>query len=73
MGLEVNDPQFSSKPPHSFPEWLYNFTHPSAMEGCPPASASWPEWAVSCVFDVSHSDRCKMESQSHFDFHFLDG
>ena len=28
---------------------------------------------AACVFDLSHSDRYKMESQSHFVLHFPDG
>ena len=29
--------------------------------------------AIIDVFDLSHSDWCKMVSQSHFDLHFPDG
>lgn len=38
-----------------------------------PYSTSLSAWAVTCAIDLSHSDRCKMESQCSFDLHFPDG
>jgi hypothetical protein len=32
----------------------------------------FPACAVNLVFDLNHSDLCKVESQGHFDFHFPD-
>ena len=37
-----------------------------------PYSTSSPIEAVISVFDLGHSDRCKMVSQSHFVLHFSD-
>ena len=37
-----------------------------------PFSTSLPAFAVTCIIDLSHSDRCKMNSQSSFDLHFPD-
>jgi hypothetical protein len=42
------------------------------MEECSTCFTSLPECAVTWDFDLSPSDRCKMESQSPFDLHFPD-
>ena len=34
------------------------------------SSISTPAWTVTCVTDLNHSDRSKVESQSHLDFTF---
>ena len=39
------------------------------MEECSSFSTSSPTCAVTCGFDLSHSDWCKMEFQSQFDLH----
>jgi hypothetical protein len=41
------------------------------MEECSSFSTSLLACAVTQVFDLSHSDWCEMESQGHFDLHFL--
>ena len=46
--------------------------HPTSMESCYPFSTFLPAWLVTCI-DLSHSDMCKIDSQSSFDLHFLDG
>jgi hypothetical protein len=42
------------------------------MEECSSFAISSPASAVTCVFDLSHSDWCEVESQGRFDLHFLD-
>ena len=57
-----------SKPPQP-----YKFTFPPTTKEYFLYSTSSPTGAVTFVIDLSHSDRCKMESQSSFDWHFCDG
>ena len=49
------------------PMWLFKFTLPPAMEEWYHYSTSLPAWAVPWVFDFSHFNSPKMESQSQFD------
>ena len=43
-----------------------------AMEKCSPCCTSSPACDITPVFDFSHFDWCKMNSQSCFDLHFPD-
>jgi hypothetical protein len=47
-------------------------THTS-NEGVLAYSTSSPALFVTCIFYLNHSEKCKKESQSSFDFYFTDG
>ena len=49
----------------------YVFTFPPTMYTGSPFSTSSPTFAVSCLFDDSHSNRCEFLSHCGFDLHFL--
>ena len=64
---------FSEKLPHCHPKELYQLAFLPAMQECSLFSTTFPARVVNSVFDLGHSYRCKMESQSCFDLHFSDG
>lgn len=42
----------------------------TSLNSCQHCFTSSPAWIMIGVFDLFHSDRCMMDSQSHFDVHF---
>jgi hypothetical protein len=64
--------QFSKKPPDWFWEWLYQLAIPPTRRSVLLFSTSSSASAVTWVFDLSHSDWSKVESQGCFDLHFPD-
>ena len=47
------------EPPHSFPEWLHQFTFPPTAQEGSPFSTSSPTFVVSCFVNFPHSNWCE--------------
>ena len=62
-GSSGSTTSFSEEPCNCFPEWLYQFSIPPAMEEFSSFSISSPASIITGVFDISHFDWCEVESQ----------
>ena len=54
----------------NFQKSLYKFALPAAMKEWSPCSTLSPVCAITWVFDLSHSEWCKVEHQSYVDMDF---
>ena len=61
------------EPPHSFPEWLHQFTFPPTVQEGSSFSASSATFVVSCLVNFPHSHWCEVVSHCGFDLYFPDG
>ena len=77
MVLKINEKniyyfKIFEETPYCFPEWLYQFAFPPAVQKCSPLSTSSPTPVVSCVGYFSHSDRYDVISHYSFDLYLPD-
>ena len=59
--------------PHSFPEWLHQFTFPPAVQEGSLFSISSPTFVVSHLVNFHRSHWCEVVSHCGFDLYFPDG
>lgn len=55
-----------------FSMWLHQFAFPPTVHKGSAFSTSLPTPVVSCIVNISHSDRCEVVSHSGFDLHLSD-
>lgn len=73
VSWSIINSHLSEESPQWFLQFLCKFILPPAMGKCSTSSRSFPSLTVNyvtCVNDLSHSNRCKMEFLSTFDLHF---
>ena len=61
------------EPPHSFPEWLHQFTFPPTVQEGSLFSAFSSTFVFSCLVNFPHSHWCEVVSHCGFDLYFPDG